>query len=1619
MLAVKDNRAALTTALDTRSGKIVGTYDVQVQAQGGIDNSWGTIGSQQGSATLSAGGALLNAHGTITSSSSTNVSANALDNSTGIVNAARQTTIRAANVTNANGQIGGDTINIAATSIDTHSGKIVAVHDLNVSASGDLNNAAGTIGSQQSSATVIAGRTLTNADGTITSSGNTTARAQSLDNTNGVLSSSQATSVNTGNLMNASGQISGDTVVVKANTLDTRSGQIVGVHDVNVTAAGDLNNAAGTIGSQQASATISAGGALSNASGGLIAGASNTTLTARAIDNTAGTISAAHALTLNGPLTSNAGGELSGDTVSLHVDGALNNRAGRIVGTQVTNIDGADSVDNTGGTLGTAQGDFSLAVNGAIVNAGGTIASGGNTTVTAQDFDNTDGTFAAANHATLSSNSVTNTRGQISGNAVQVRVANALDNRSGQIASASTTQLEATNINSTAGQISGRDVKIKTDTLTNDEGAIIAGNTLALDTAWISNRAGSLTSAGTATISSSNDIDNTSGTLAANDNATVIANNLGNAGGVVGSVNGALAVNIAGALNNDAGTLASAGATLLNTTTLTNHGGTISGRSVAVSTQTTDNSNGAIVGTAGNVSVDTAQSLTNGQGVIQAAGALSIDTHGAALDNRGGLITGTTQVAVDAGQLDNSVQGAISSADTLAVHAANLVNDTGSITAQNALNVSAEGTLSNRSGTLGSNGASTLTADNVDNDAGLIHSGGALIVNARAISNTNTNAPSQGIEGGTVSIATTALDNTAGAMRSDQWTEVNTGNLDNSRGEIASTGALDIVASGDVTNTQGDLNGGSHANVAARTLTGDGTIQSQGDVNLSLQSDFANTGSVQADHDVNVSTSGNLANSGSITAGNALTVAGQNVTNASNGLIAGHASTHVIATQDVTNDGLINGGDTRIDAQAVTNTGRIYGDSIAVEAGTLNNDVNAHGTAGVIASRGDIDLGVGTLTNREGAYILANDDMRIGGALDANGRATGSAAQVTNDSATIEAGGGIAIDAGRIDNLNSHFATATATTTDTTPQYFYTQTGSDVLFAGAETWFYLNENKHLRDLMNGAQNPQQTWRTQTEYWTMVLPSAKYPQARYGPPFNYDGDMTKAPNGEGALLGKGIHSTPYPVQAGGKWWTTMYPVGLAYSPKASYTEGSGEQAHDVIVPEVFAYTVDNPIWEVFGVTPPTTLAPEPAYACRSGDQACYAQFTAQHAAWQADHAAAVAQYVALNNAIAAFDTDFATRLVSNFDMLTIQSQTTTEDSVTNSTPGQILSGGDLSINGSLNNDKSQIAAGGDFNGTGPQTINADALGVKRTIAQGTITSSVAQGGGRKWSSAQPFSKTLMDETVNLSILPTTPTVTPGTIRSVPIASASAPGVGGAVGIAQGTAQGATLNGVDNATGIDGVSVAGGTAGTIYAPGASTVNAPATGALNTPVAGAATASPVSAGPTANLGGEVIRTMTPPLRLPNNALYRTQSDPGSHYLIETDPAYANFRTWISSDSMIRALNQSPDTVIKRIGDGFYEQQLVAQQVLSLTGQRFIGDYTNNEAEYEALLNGGVQVAQAFNLTIGTALTNAQMAALTSDIVWLVKQTVTLAHDSTQDVNAHRTRDTPYCPDLFSLVS
>ena len=142
----------------------------------------------------------------------------------------------------------------------------------------------------------------------------------------------------------------------------------------------------------------------------------------------------------------------------------------------------------------------------------------------------------------------------------------------------------------------------------------------------------------------------------------------------------------------------------------------------------------------------------------------------------------------------------------------------------------------------------------------------------------------------------------------------------------------------------------------------------------------------------------------------------------------------------------------------------------------------------------------------------------------------------------------------------------------------------------------------------------------------------------------------------------------------------------------------------------------------------------------------------------------------------------------------------------------------------------------------------------------------------------------------------------------------------------------------------------------------------------------------------GAQVVRTTVPNTQIPNTSLFHLSPNPASGYLVETDPRFANYKTWLGSDYLLNALNIDPTTLQKRLGDAFYEQRLIREQVTKLTGQRFAGDYSTDEEQYRALMDGGVTYARAHNLRPGIALSAAQMAVLTADIVWLVEQDVTL---------------------------
>lgn len=140
-----------------------------------------------------------------------------------------------------------------------------------------------------------------------------------------------------------------------------------------------------------------------------------------------------------------------------------------------------------------------------------------------------------------------------------------------------------------------------------------------------------------------------------------------------------------------------------------------------------------------------------------------------------------------------------------------------------------------------------------------------------------------------------------------------------------------------------------------------------------------------------------------------------------------------------------------------------------------------------------------------------------------------------------------------------------------------------------------------------------------------------------------------------------------------------------------------------------------------------------------------------------------------------------------------------------------------------------------------------------------------------------------------------------------------------------------------------------------------------------------------------GESVRTVNLAATVPESSLYRP-APATLGYLVETDPRFANYRQWLASDYLLERLALDPQQMNKRLGDGFYEQKLVREQVAQLTGRRFLPGYANDEAQFQSLMDNGVTFAQAHQLRPGVALSAEQMAALTSDIVWLVEKDVTL---------------------------
>lgn len=125
--------------------------------------------------------------------------------------------------------------------------------------------------------------------------------------------------------------------------------------------------------------------------------------------------------------------------------------------------------------------------------------------------------------------------------------------------------------------------------------------------------------------------------------------------------------------------------------------------------------------------------------------------------------------------------------------------------------------------------------------------------------------------------------------------------------------------------------------------------------------------------------------------------------------------------------------------------------------------------------------------------------------------------------------------------------------------------------------------------------------------------------------------------------------------------------------------------------------------------------------------------------------------------------------------------------------------------------------------------------------------------------------------------------------------------------------------------------------------------------------------------------------------NGLFKQNTAPGANYLIETNVAFIDMARFLGSGYFLTRIGYTPPSSTKLLGDPFYETRLINQAVFARTGQRYLEQGIGTDfAQMQNLFDNAVTEKSALNLSVGIELTQTQIAALTSDIIWLVNDVV-----------------------------
>ncbi|MCG5076749.1 hemagglutinin repeat-containing protein [Paraburkholderia tagetis] len=1233
-----------------------------------------------------------------------------------------------------------------------------------------------------------------------------------------------------------------------------------------------------------------------------------------------------------------------------------------------------DGIDNSGTTY--AQQSLSASTDGALANSG-TLAAQQNTNVNAGSVAssgtlasgvNSDGVVTRdANLNVVSSGALSATGQNIAGGDA------ALTGAAVNLAGSETAANGNLALNANAGdlKLSGARTSAQgavnaqaAGALVNDHGTVTGGS-VALDAGRLSNQGGNVSAQGPLTATAAGDLSNQGGTFVSQ---------------------GAMQVR-GGAVANHQGTMQSAAGFALYAASLDNTAGRITslnGDSLSLGiTGTLLNGIGGVIGGNGNVQA-TAYTFTNlGQfsalhsaalsaanlnnaGSVTAGDALTATASGA-LDNTSGKLLSNTNLSVTGGALTND-GGQLGAGSNATIHAGSMTNSGGAIVAPN-LAISTASTLDNTSGDIEANQL-TLNAGNLVNHGGTItqygaapmgmNIGGTFDNSAGGTLQTNstdfTLAPWMlNNDGGAILHAGTGLftvapgngagafSNVGGRIVTAGQLMAQAGSLDNTSGVLAALGSINAIIAGDVNNTQGVVRSLSSVSLAS----GDALTNTSGQIQSGTGAEEdTSTLTVQAASIDN--TAGVIGNLGT---GDATVQGGSALVN-SGGQITGNGKVGVSASALVNTQG-----------------GQISGANVAVRDDTLDNASGAIGN--VAGSNGDVTVTATGAIDNTGGQMGATHDLAVSAATLTGGGTYSAAHDVAismqgdfaptpdvqfnaghdltftlpgtfTNAARLEAANNLGINAGDIVNSGTMMAGGTLGTHSNTLQNTGVIVGGSVSLNATQTLSNLgptaligatDSDGTLELLANDIENRDDTTATGTQATTAI----------YG-------------------LGK-------VVLAGGKDANGSYTNASLIRNQSALIESAGDMAlhadqvtntRRVMTTTGFNQTVDPALLEQPGIS-------------LSGCTSVYLPAcSGQQAPWNipGDPDAIGGVYI---------EPPHGGQWNSGYQFTTYTGVAVANLIAGISPQAQIVAGGNLDASnvGLFQNHWSAVAAAGDI--AAPTMLDQNSW--QGQAAPGV---QVTYSGYYHYNN---YDNTEHDWTLPFGTAPFIGSRPGGYTQAAPadIRHYALPAYESSF-VAGGTLSGTGIS-IDNTAGNAGIPSLGLAAGQSLSGvdvGALSGNADGTKSGATSVQGnASPVNPVIASATAV---NVLANLT----IPQGGLFTPATAPGAPYLIETNPAFTNQKAFISSDYYLQQLGLNPQTTAKRLGDGFYEQQLVRNQITSLTGKAVLGPYTDLQSVYPSLLAAGAALSQSLDLPLGMSLSSDQVARLTGNVIIMQTQIV-----------------------------